>query len=72
MGALSPVHLAVVAVLALLLFGGLGKISALMGDAAQGIKAFKKGLNDDDHEDSGLDEQIPRKNEEKADLRVRP
>jgi sec-independent protein translocase protein TatA len=72
MGALSPVHLAVVAVLALLLFGGRGKISALMGDAAQGIKAFKKGLNDDDHEDSGLDEQIPRKNEEKADLRVRP
>ena len=31
----------------LLLFGR-GKISELMGDVAQGIKAFKKGMSDDD------------------------
>ncbi len=31
----------------LLLFGR-GKISDLMGDVAQGIKAFKKGMSDDD------------------------
>jgi sec-independent protein translocase protein TatA len=31
----------------LLLFGR-GKISDLMGDVAQGIKSFKKGLQDDD------------------------
>jgi sec-independent protein translocase protein TatA len=31
----------------LLLFG-LGKISELMGDVAQGIKAFKKGMSEDD------------------------
>ena len=31
----------------LLLFGR-GKISDLMGDVAQGIKAFKKGMQDDD------------------------
>ena len=30
-----------------LLFGK-GKISGLMGDMAQGIKAFKKGMNEDD------------------------
>jgi sec-independent protein translocase protein TatA len=32
----------------LLLFGGRGKISELMGDFASGIKAFKKGMADDD------------------------
>jgi sec-independent protein translocase protein TatA len=32
----------------LLLFGGRGKISDLMGDFAKGIKAFKKGMADDD------------------------
>jgi sec-independent protein translocase protein TatA len=31
----------------LLLFGR-GKISELMGDVAQGIKAFKKGMTDDE------------------------
>jgi sec-independent protein translocase protein TatA len=31
----------------LLLFGR-GKISDLMGDVAQGIKAFKKGMQDDE------------------------
>jgi sec-independent protein translocase protein TatA len=36
----------VVAVIVLLLFGR-GKISELMGDVAQGIKAFKKGMSED-------------------------
>ena len=31
----------------LLLFGR-GKISELMGDVAQGIKAFKKGMSEDE------------------------
>ena len=29
-------------------FGGRGKISDMMGDVAKGIKAFKKGMADDD------------------------
>ena len=33
---------------ALVLFGGKGKVSDLMGDVAKGIKSFKKGLADDD------------------------
>lgn len=41
-------QIAIVLVLALVLFGGRGKISALMGDVADGIKSFKKGLADDD------------------------
>ncbi|MGJ3264627.1 MAG: twin-arginine translocase TatA/TatE family subunit [Salinarimonas sp.] len=39
----------VVGLLVVLLFGR-GKISAMMGDVAQGIKAFKKGMSDDDGE----------------------
>ena len=32
----------------MVLFGGRGKISSLMGDFAQGIKAFKKGMSEDE------------------------
>jgi sec-independent protein translocase protein TatA len=47
MGGLSPWHLILVALVVMVLFGGSGKISSLMGDAAKGIKAFKDGLKDD-------------------------
>jgi sec-independent protein translocase protein TatA len=63
-------HIAIVAVLALLLFGGRGKISSLMGDAAQGVKAFKKGLQDDPGEETKLESEIPRTDREKADLKT--
>ncbi|MBX6426626.1 MAG: twin-arginine translocase TatA/TatE family subunit [Variibacter sp.] len=46
MGSLSIWHWLVVVVVVLLLFGR-GKISELMGDMAQGIKAFKKGMAED-------------------------
>src|ERR1700743_3269164 len=39
----SMQHLLLFAVIALLLFGGRGKISEIMGDFAKGIKSFKKG-----------------------------
>ncbi len=39
----------IVGVLLVLLFGR-GKISEMMGDVAKGIKAFKKGMNDDEAE----------------------
>ena len=48
MGSFSIWHWIVVVVLFLLLFGGRGKISELMGDFAQGIKSFKKGMQDED------------------------
>ena len=38
---------------ALLLFGGKGKISDLMGDVAKGIKSFKKGMADEPEAASG-------------------
>ena len=45
---LSTWHLLALLAVALLLFGGRGKISSLMGDFAEGIKAFKKGMQDDE------------------------
>jgi sec-independent protein translocase protein TatA len=48
MGGLSIWHWILVIGVAVLLFGGRGKISGLMGDVAQGIKAFKKGMQEDD------------------------
>lgn len=47
MGSMSIWHWIVVIAVVLLLFGR-NKISDLMGDVAQGIKAFKKGMADDD------------------------
>jgi sec-independent protein translocase protein TatA len=47
MGSLSIWHWIVVIAVVLLLFGR-GKISELMGDVAQGIKAFKKGMSEDE------------------------
>ena len=47
MGGLSIWHWLIIGAFALLLFGGAGKLSGLMGDAAKGVKAFKQGLKDD-------------------------
>ncbi|MBT5239204.1 MAG: twin-arginine translocase TatA/TatE family subunit [Rhodospirillaceae bacterium] len=51
MGSLSIWHWVVVLVVVLLLFGK-GKIPALMGDVAKGIKAFKTGMKDEESETS--------------------
>ncbi|HXD14594.1 MAG TPA: twin-arginine translocase TatA/TatE family subunit [Xanthobacteraceae bacterium] len=48
MGSLSIWHWLVVGAIVLLVFGGRGKISDMMGDVAKGIKAFKKGLSEDE------------------------
>ena len=48
MGGLSIWHWLIFLVVALLLFGGSGKISSIMGDVAKGIKSFKKGMTEED------------------------
>jgi sec-independent protein translocase protein TatA len=48
MGGLSVWHWLIFLAVALLLFGGSGKISSIMGDVAKGIKSFKKGMSEDD------------------------
>ena len=47
MGALSAWHWLIVLAVALLLFGGRGKISALMGDLGKGLKAFKSNIKEE-------------------------
>ncbi|MCK6442655.1 twin-arginine translocase TatA/TatE family subunit [Elstera cyanobacteriorum] len=46
MGSFSIWHWLLVAVVIILLFGA-KKVPSAMGDLAKGIKAFKRGLNDD-------------------------
>ncbi len=52
MGSLSIWHWMIVLAVGLLLFGGRGKVSDLMGDVAKGIKSFKKGLAEDEPEET--------------------
>jgi len=44
MGSFSIWHWLIVLAVVLLLFGGRGKISQLMGDFGKGLSAFKKGV----------------------------
>ena len=48
MGSFSIWHWLIVGVIVLVMFGGKGKISDIMGDFAKGIKSFKKGLAEED------------------------
>lgn len=45
MGSFSFMHILVVAVVVLVLFGR-GKVSSLMGEVGKGISAFKKGVGE--------------------------
>lgn len=55
MGTFSIWHWLVVLVVVLVLFGGGGKISRLMGDFGKGLKSFKKGMKEDEvAEDPGV------------------
>jgi sec-independent protein translocase protein TatA len=50
MGTFSIWHWLVVLAVVLILFGGGGKISRLMGDFGKGLKSFKKSLKEEDGE----------------------
>ncbi|MGB1068956.1 MAG: twin-arginine translocase TatA/TatE family subunit [Henriciella sp.] len=69
MGAIGPLQLVLVAVVALLLFGGRGRISSIMGDMAKGIRSFRSGLKDDSAEDvsSEKDDMVNITPEKKSD-----
>jgi sec-independent protein translocase protein TatA len=43
---LGPLEIIILLAILLLVFGGRGKISAMMGDMAKGIKSFRKGLKE--------------------------
>lgn len=71
MGAMSIWHWVIVIAVIALLFGGRGKLSGLMGDAAKGIRAFKDGLKDDDRKDGPAEgvSSLPRTEAEKEELK---
>ncbi|HEX4177231.1 MAG TPA: twin-arginine translocase TatA/TatE family subunit [Rhizomicrobium sp.] len=48
MGGMSWIHWVLLGLVALVLFGGRGKVSDLMGDFGKGINSFKKGLAEKD------------------------
>jgi sec-independent protein translocase protein TatA len=53
MGAFTIWHWLVVLIIVALVFGGRGKLSGIMGDAAKGVRAFREGLKGEEeaHED---------------------
>ena len=72
MGSFSIWHWLIVIVVVLLLFGGRGKLSGLMGDAAKGIRAFRDGQKNDGEESANGPSEgtssLPRTDREKEEL----
>ncbi len=67
MGAFSIWHVVAVVAVFLLLFGGRGKISGIMGDTAKGIRAFRDGLKGEDEGDNKDPPKTLAKDEKKDD-----
>jgi sec-independent protein translocase protein TatA len=71
MGSFSIWHWMLFGAVALLLFGGKGKISDIMGDVAKGVKSFKKGLADDDEVRPAATSDAPRGIENRVGVDVK-
>jgi sec-independent protein translocase protein TatA len=65
MGSMSIWHWLIVGLIILILFGGRGRVSDLMGDLAKGIKSFRKGLSEDESKPLP-DQKQPSANETKT------
>lgn len=64
MGSLSPVHWLLVIVVALLLFGP-GRLAGVGKGLGEGIRSFKKGLNEEEGDDkSAAKPQLSEKKDE--------
>jgi sec-independent protein translocase protein TatA len=70
MGSFSIWHWLIVLVIAALMFGGRGKLSSIMGDAAKGIRAFKDGLkNEEADAETPAAKPLPKADREKDEVR---
>ncbi|MDA1089570.1 MAG: twin-arginine translocase TatA/TatE family subunit [Proteobacteria bacterium] len=67
MGTFSIWHWLIVLAVVLVLFGGGGKISSLMGDFGKGLKSFKKGMKEEDGGDSAAEVDVKTLKSEKAE-----
>jgi len=73
MGSFSIWHWMLFGAVALLLFGGKGKISDIMGDVAKGIKSFKKGMSEEDEPAAparSLDARVPAATETRENQKI--
>ncbi|MEG3617897.1 twin-arginine translocase TatA/TatE family subunit [Magnetovibrio sp. PR-2] len=74
MGVMGIWQWVIVLAIVLLLFGGRGKISALMGDFGKGLKSFKKGMKDgeaaEDDANTAKTEAIEEKPAETVDAKA--
>jgi sec-independent protein translocase protein TatA len=64
MGSFSIWHWLIVLAVVLVLFGGKGRLSQIMGDFGKGLKSFKKSIRDDeepmaDADDPGRPRALP-------------
>ncbi len=70
MGSFSIWHWLIVLAVVLVLFGGGGKLSRLMGDFGKGLKSFKKNMGDggslDNDDEVEIIEEAPKKKKSKA------
>ena len=66
-------QLLIVLVIVLVLFGGRGRISSMMGDLAKGIKSFRQGLSEDDSAEkaAGTTAALDEKDSETVDAEAR-
>lgn len=71
MGSIGPWQVLLVLAVAILLFGGRGRISSIMNDMAKGIRSFRSGLNEGDEpkgvtKDEDMVDVTPKKDEAKT------
>ena len=74
-GTFSIIHWIVVLAVVLLLFGGRGKVSAIMGDFGKGLRNFKTGLKgpeEDADEDAEAIEEAPKAAKKPAAKKATP
>lgn len=58
MGGLSIWHWLIVLVVALLILGGRGRVSSLLGDLGKGIKSFKQSMAEEDKDKAPQDAKM--------------
>ena len=75
-GSFSILHWIVVLAVVLLLFGGRGKVSAIMGDFGKGLRNFKTGLKGPDgdagEDDAAEADEAPTRPAKKAPAKKAP
>jgi sec-independent protein translocase protein TatA len=71
LGGIHPIQLVIVLVLALLFFGGRGRITSIMGDLANGVKSFRDGLKDS-KEDAPSATEAPKPLDDEGTINITP